>query len=240
MKKVNLIVITAIILFGSIFVQESFAASGWQFGLNVPIGASFGFYKVRFASDAPQTYKDGYSKISSTIGFDSGLTFQAGYLIGDGEKGISLLFDFGYSHDTFALKGTGIKEYYTFESMQIGILPKFHKGNYSAGLGIGIKVPLQLVHLTESSQNDVKTTTRTKYNVNQLDSVFKDSLITYVKLSFDYSFYLFDKVAVLLGVYVGVDFNLDLRGAERIYVENRNLSSLDIGLQLGLKIGNGL
>ncbi len=239
MRKIFFIIA---LIFSIVFTKESFGSSGWQFGFNIPIGASFGFYKVRFSSDAPQDYKDNYAERKSSIGFDAGLTFQAGYLIGDGEKGISLLLDVGYSHDTFAIRGkdTDIKEYYTFENMQLGILPKFHKGNYAVGFGIGIKIPFQLIHTAETYANNVKSETTTKYSVDQLDSIFKDSLITYVKFSFDYSFYLSDKIAVLLGAYIGVDFNLDLRGSEKIYVENRNLSSLDVGLQIGLKLGNGI
>lgn len=233
MKRISLIIA---LIFSIAFAKESFAISGWQFGVNIPIGASFGFYKVRFSSDAPQDYKDSYAKRNSSVGFDSGLTVQAGYLVADGDKGISLLLDLGYSHDTFAIKGSGTKESYTFESMQIGILPKFHKGNYATGFGIGIKVPFQLIHTAEGENN----TAISKYNIEQMNNLFKDLLITYIKFSFDYSFYVFDKVAVLFGAYIGVDFNLDLRGAEKRYVENRNLSSFDIGLQLGLKIGEGL
>ena len=124
--------------------------------------------------------------------------------------------------------------------MQIGILPKFHKGNYAVGFGIGIKIPFQLIHTAESYVNNVKSETMTKYSVDQMDSLFKDALITYVKFSFDYSFYLSSNIAVLFGVYIGGDFNLDLRGAELRYVEKRNLSSLDVGLQLGVKLGNGI
>lgn len=228
------------LIFSIIFTKESFASSGWQFGFNIPIGVSFGFYKVRFSSEASQTYKDNYAERKSSVGFDAGLTFQTGYLIGDGEKGISLLVDVGYSHDTFAIRGTDIKEYYTFENMQLGILPKFHKGNYAVGFGIGIKIPFQLIHTAETYANNVKSETTTKYSVDQLDSLFKDALITYVKFSFDYSFYLSDKIAVLLGAYIGGDFNLDARGSDKVNVENRNLSSLDVGLQIGLKLGNGI
>ena len=232
MKRTSLIIV---LIFSVIFAKESFASSGWQVGLNIPIGASFGFYKVRFSSSASQTYKDNYAQRKSSVGFDSGLTLQVGYLIGDGEKGISLLADLGYSHDTFAIRGNDIKEYYTFENMQIGILPKFHKGNYAVGFGIGIKIPFQLTHTGGGSEE-----TTTVYNIDQLDSLFKNVLITYVKFSFDYSFYLSSNIAVLFGVYIGGDFNLDARGADKVNVENRNLSSLDVGLQLGVKLGNGI
>lgn len=233
MKRISLIIA---LIFVIAFAKESFAVSGWQFGLNIPIGASFGFYKVRFSSDAPQDYKDTYAKRDTSVGFDSGLTVQAGYFVGDGDKGISLLLDLGYSHDTFAIKGSSTKESYTFESMQIGILPKFHKENYAVGFGIGIKIPFQLTH----SASVGNSSTISKYNIEQMNNLFKDLVITYIKFSFDYSFYVFDKVAVLFGGYIGADFNLDLRGAEKRYVENRNLSSFDIGFQLGLKIGEGL
>ena len=53
-------------------------------------------------------------------------------------------------------------------------------------------------------------------------------------------FYVHEDVALLLGAYVGTDFGIDLRGAELVMVDSRNLASFDFGVQLGLKFGDGL
>ena len=59
----------------------------------------------------------------------------------------------------------------------------------------------------------------------------KNAVMTYVKLTFDYSFYVHEDVALLLGAYVGTyvgtDFGIDLRGAELVMVDSRNLASFD-------------
>ena len=135
MKKITIIILSIMM----VFAKVTFAGSGWQFGFMIPIGASLGFYNVSFAKNASEDYKNNYKRYSTTLGFDAGITFQAGYLVSDEDKGISLLFDLGYSHDSFGLTSSHLNdennkvkeiEYYTFENLQIGILPKFHYKNF--------------------------------------------------------------------------------------------------------------
>ncbi|PTY40879.1 hypothetical protein [Brachyspira hampsonii] len=241
--------ITIILSIIFIFAKISFAASGWQFGVMVPIGASFSFYNVSFnTSQATEDYIKNYRKSSGIVGFDAGVNLQVGYLITEGDKGISLLFDLGYAHDSFGLSSSydennvnvKVKEYYTFENLSIGILPKFHYDKFAFGLGIGVKLPLYLTHSMELTSGNTTTKTESYYDVNNIKNVMKNAVITYVKLTFDYSFYIHDEVAILLGAYVGTDFGIDLRGAELVMVDSRNLASLDFGVQLGLKFGDGL
>ncbi|ASJ20780.1 hypothetical protein [Brachyspira hampsonii] len=240
--------ITIILSIIFIFAKMSFAASGWQFGVMVPIGMSLGFYNVSFANIATEEYKNNYKKDSGTVGFDAGVNIYGGYAVSDGDIGISLLLDLGYAHDSFGLSGSykegGIdykkKEYYTFENLSIGILPKFHYQNFAFGLGIGVKLPLYLTHSMELTSGNTTTKTEGNYDMNNIKNVMKNSVITYVKLTFDYSIYVHDNVAFLLGAYVGTDFGIDLRGAELVMVDSRNLSSFDLGIQLGLKFGENL
>ncbi|MEI0478905.1 hypothetical protein [Brachyspira pulli] len=244
MKKITVIILSVML----VFAKLSFAESGWQFGLMIPIGASFGFYDVNFSKDATADYINNYRKSSGTVGFDAGVNIQAGYLVSDGDIGISLLADLGYAHDSFGLGSTyeenGVKikskEYYTFENFSLGILPKFHYKNFAFGLGLGVKIPLYLTHSTEVVKDNTSTKTYGYYGVSKIDSIMKNSVITYVKLTFDYSFYVHEDVALLVGAYLGTDFGIDLRGAEKVMVDSRNLSSFDLGVQLGLKIGQGI
>ena len=244
MKKITIIILSVML----VFAKLSFAESGWQFGIMIPIGASFGFYNVNFSEQANANYINNYRKSSGTVGFDAGVNIQAGYLVSDGDIGISLLADLGYAHDSFGLGSTyeenGVKvkskEYYTFENFSLGILPKFHYKNFAFGLGLGVKIPLYLTHSTEVVKDNTSTKTYGYYGVSKIDSIMKNSVITYVKLIFDYSFYVHEDVALLVGAYLGTDFGIDLRGAEKVRVDSRNLSSFDLGVQLGLKIGQGI
>lgn len=244
MKKITIIILSVML----VFAKLSFAESGWQFGIMIPIGASFGFYNVNFSEQADANYINNYRKSSGTVGFDAGVNIQAGYLVSDGDIGISLLADLGYAHDSFGLGSTyeenGVKikskEYYTFENFSLGILPKFHYKNFAFGLGLGVKIPLYLTHSTEVVKDNTSTKTYGYYGVSKIDSIMKNSVITYVKLTFDYSFYVHEDVALLVGAYLGTDFGIDLKGAEKVRVDSRNLSSFDLGVQLGLKIGQGI
>ncbi|MEI0524457.1 hypothetical protein [Brachyspira murdochii] len=245
MRKITVIILSIML----VSAKLSFADSGWQFNIMVPIGASFSFYNVSFnTSQATADYINNYRKSSGIVGFDAGVNLQAGYLITDGDKGISLLLDLGYAHDSFGLSSSydennvnvKVKEYYTFENLSIGILPKFHYDNFAFGLGVGVKLPLYLTHSTEISKDNTATKTYGYYNASKMNTVMKNAVMTYVKLTFDYSFYVHEDVALLLGAYIGTDFGIDLRGAELVMVDSRNLASLDFGVQLGLKFGDGL
>ena len=254
MKRMTIIILSVVFIFAKI----SFAASGWQFGLMVPVGMSLGFYNVSFTDAVPDDYKKSYKTDSGTLGFDAGANIFAGYAVSDGDVGISLLLDLGYSHDSFGLSGSykendvekKKKEYYTFENLSIGILPKFHYQNFAFGLGLGVKLPLYLTHSMELTSGNTTTKTDGYYDFNNIKNIIKNPVITYVKLTFDYSIYVHDKAAILLGAYLGTDFGIDLRGNDGYYdnaqaswvttVDSRNLASFDLGIQIGLKLGENL
>lgn len=216
----------------------------------IPIGASFSFYNVRFGNQATGDYINNYVKKSGIVGFDAGINLQGGYLVSEEDKGISLLLDLGYSHDSFGMANSSqdndtkkkikVQEYYTFENLSIGILPKFHYKNFAFGFGVGVKIPLYLTHSYDETIDNISTKTYGYYNASKIDSIMKNSVITYVKLTFDYSFYVHEKAAILVGAYLGTDFGIDLRGSELVLVESRNLASFDLGIQLGMKFGNNL
>ena len=188
MKKITLIILSIML----VFAKLSFADCGWQFNIMVPIGASFSFYNVSFnTSQATEDYIKNYRKSSGIIGFDAGVNLQAGYLITDGDKGISLLLDLGYAHDSFGLSSSydennvnvKVKEYYTFENLSIGILPKFHYDKFAFGLGVGVKLPLYLTHSTEISKDNTATRTYGYYNASKMNTVMKNAVMTYVLCS---------------------------------------------------------
>lgn len=221
-------------------------SSGWQFGFTVPIGVSFSFYNVHFGPQASDNFKENYKKSNGVAGFDAGFVLNGGYAVTDGDIGAGLLLEFGYSHDSFGLstsykdadKDSKSVEYYTFENLSLGILPKFIYKNFEFGLGVGIKIPVYLTHSAEIFNNNVSTKTFSYYGVSDFDKIMKNSVTTYVKVTFDYAFSISDSASILLGAYIGTDFGLDLRGGASLdQVESRYLSSLDMGLQLGFRFG---
>ena len=123
---------------------SAFAASGFEFILNVPFGLNVGI---------PTKETKDLGGQDTHMGFDVGVDAQIGYMISvkDG-FGISLLAELGYSFDSY---GYGYKtitpeakasywQYY--HSFKLGLLPKFNigvgKGAIAIGIGGGAKIPL--------------------------------------------------------------------------------------------------
>lgn len=141
MKK--LILSTALLV---VFSVQVFAAGGFEAIINVPIGADIGV--------PSRYYKE--AKAKSGIGLNIGASAQLGYMlqVKDG-FGISLLGEIGYSHDTHAISinenNTHLKESEVYDSIQVGLLPKFNigagPGNFSIGIGGGVKIPMAITFL---------------------------------------------------------------------------------------------
>ena len=126
----------------SVFIMfniPAFARSGFEFILNVPIGASY--------SIISQNMKD--YEMKNSFGLDAGVEAQLGYMfqIKDG-FGISVLGEIGFAHDNYIVKFKNdyyLKDYtITYNSLQIGLFPKFNIGKFSIGIGGGIKIPIFL------------------------------------------------------------------------------------------------
>ena len=211
---------------------SAFAASGFEFILNVPLGAGI---------TIPSKYlKDMGWK--GTAGFDAGVEVQLGYMfqVVNG-FGVSALVELGYAHDHF---GFSIEDYddadnyitpklsYDLDSFKIGLLPKFNIGAFAIGIGGGVKVPLggKMTYKYDNSKYSQKMA------MGDALSVFTPPVIGYVKATFDYSIFFMDNLAFNIGLYLGGDI-------AKIYMlpdANGNpglLSSFDVGVELGLKFG---
>ena len=238
MKKIKKFLLT--IAMTMIFSISAFAASGFEFILNVPFGLSVGFESVDLGMlpGADGITQRKIEDASPGVGFDIGVTAQLGYMfqVKDG-FGISVLGELGYSHDTISgtyskieggdgnsINWSGIKAIYTLEQFQIGLLPKFNIGAFSIGIGGGVKIPISAKE-------------RVKIDSLGIDekSKFKpaDAVQGYIKLTFDYSIFFGSKMALNIGAYLGYDFGLAQKNA--IDNEYNSVDSFDLGLQLGLR-----
>ena len=225
---------------------SAFAASGFEFILNVPFGLSVGFESIDLGM-LPNENGVTQRKIedaSPGIGFDIGVAAQLGYMfqVKDG-FGISVLGELGYSHDTISgtygkfeggegISFSGIKAIYTLEQFQIGLLPKFNIGAFSIGIGGGVKIPI-------SAKERVKID---DLGLDEKDK-FKpaDAVQGYVKLTFDYSLFFTDNLAMNFGLYLGYDTPLTATAADASYFtalfERVTVHDFNVGLQLGFRFG---
>ena len=234
-----------------------FAKSGFEYGFQIPIGMSVGIDRFILNKDSSSAQQSNYnSKLKqnskkSYIGFDSGILVHLGYNFEfKRNMSLSLIFETGYSHDTFASysknKGSAsIKDFncYIFESIVFGIYPKFNWNKFSFGIAGGIKVPLyaRVKDSVVDSQNSKITQNIEIIKANQMKNIFKVPIIPYLKFSVDYLIYSDKKLNLSLGGYIGYDFGMYLKNPkfndnDLRKIIKQNISSFDLGFQIGVKI----
>lgn len=234
-----------------------FAKSGFEYGFQIPLGMSVGIDRFILNKDSSSAQQSNYnSKLKqnskkSYIGFDSGISVHLGYNFEfKRNMSLSLIFETGYSHDTFASysknKGSAsIKDFncYIFESIVFGIYPKFNWNKFSFGIAGGIKVPLyaRVKDSVIDSQNSKITQNIEIIKANQLKNVFKVPIIPYLKFSVDYLIYSDKRLNLYLGGYIGYDFGVYLKNPkfndnDLRKILKQNISSFDLGFQIGVKI----
>ncbi|WP_052767687.1 outer membrane beta-barrel protein [Brachyspira hyodysenteriae] len=240
MRSMKKIILT--LMMTSVLSVSAFAASGFEAILNVPIGLSVGFHNFKLKDVPFKNEIEKQAKQNSGVGFDIGVTAQLGYMFQVKEGfGISVLGEIGYSHDSYAFVNASDKKLtqsFTFESIQVGLLPKFNIGAFAIGVGGGVKIPLSGKLYSKYDGKDV-TGSPVKANSSDIKDNFKTPVIGYIKATFDYSIFFTDNIAMNVGLYAGYDFGMSMSEqlAPKDVFEYMNFSSFDIGLQLGLKFG---
>ncbi|OEJ13911.1 hypothetical protein BFL38_04005 [Brachyspira hampsonii] len=235
----------------------AFAASGFEFIFNVPFGLNINLLP-QYNMYTTQESKNGtYYYSGNKVGFDVGASAQIGYMwqIKD-NFGISLLGELGYSFDSFNAsfdtakrenpnditgqidapdaQKLGSASFYT-HNLKIGILPKFNIKAFSIGVGLGVIIPMAI------TQNWKDEAVKTLFK--DASTKFMNPAGFYAKLTFDYSIFFTEKIAMNIGLYTGVD----AIGSINTTINNTSLSqgahseapllSYDIGLQLGFRFG---
>ena len=225
MKKIKKFLLT--IAMTMIFSVSAFAASGFEFILNVPLG-------VGISIPDKDLKKAGYK---GTAGFEAGVSAQLGYMfqVVNG-FGISALVELGYAHDTFAMSynDAGVKgsQSISFESVQIGLLPKFNIGAFAIGIGGGIKMPLAGKQTLKFGSEKYSE----KLAMDYFWNAFNPGLIGYIKGTFDYSIFFMDNLAFNIGLYLGYDM-LKTKAVQELDIKSEMEGVFDIGVELGLKFG---
>lgn len=236
----------------TIFSVSVFAKSGFEFHYNALIGVGVSF---------PTTsMKD--MGFKSDIGFDGTGLFQIGYMRQVKEGfGISYLLELGYNIGSYTISGkpdfNSLVSYalnemfgininpsqvgmpndmsvaldFTFYNIQIGLFPKFNFGNFSIGIGGGIKIPvIGEMSVTATAINVEETQ---KLSRTDIVDIFNPPIFGYVKTSLAYSFYLTDKVALDVGLYLSYDIMQFINeGGKDEYG-----GTLNTGIIFGVKFG---
>ena len=229
MRSIKKIILTLMMIL--VFSVSAFAASGFEAILNVPIGLSVGFQNYKLSKEA-EAFKDNidkYYKQNSSVGFDIGVTAQLGYMFQVKEGfGISVLGEIGYSHDSYAFilaSDKKISQSYTFESIQIGLLPKFNIGAFAIGIGGGVKIPLAGNSYFRESDGGY---TSQGYDYKKLKDTFTNPYIPYVKGVVDFLL----PYNIVLGVYASYDIPLV---EHKDPGNNIKMSAFDLGAEVGLR-----
>lgn len=230
----------------TIFSVSVFAKSGFEFHYNALIGVGVSF---------PTTsMKD--MGFKSDIGFDGTGLFQIGYMRQVKEGfGISYLLELGYNFSSYAISGKpdfnpiindifglgniignifndmSVALDFTFYNIQIGLFPKFNFGNFSIGIGGGIKIPvIGEMSVTATALNIEETRKLSRVDIADF---FNPPIFGYVKTSLAYSFYLTDKVALDVGLYLSYDIMQFINeGGKDEYG-----GTLNTGIIFGVKFG---
>ena len=219
-----------------IFSVSAFAASGFEFILNVPLGLGIGIHT--------KSEKD--IKWKSGIGFDAGVSAQLGYMFQvKSGFGISVLGELGYAHTTRALTQkyeelgikTSIYAAYIMDSFQIGLLPKINIGAFAIGIGGGVKIPVAF-QLSSKAKigNQIIEEGKEKIDMKVFRDNYSPAVIGYIKGTFDYSIFFTDKLAFNIGLYLGYDM-LKTKATPELGEKSEIEGVFDIGVELGLKFG---
>ena len=236
MKKIKKFLLT--IAMTMALGTSAFAASGFEFLLNVPFGINWGI-------------PTGELKGRGFMGFDAGVDAQIGYMISvkDG-FGISVLGELGYSWDAYSYaydasvsEGSGssggisvqLREgtvSFSFHSFKVGLLPKFNIGfggrhGLAVGIGGGVKIPIAGQIRLLGDNESLKATRQ------DIAEFLSPSVIGYIKASIDYYLFFTDNIAMEFGLYLGGDFGPKMAATAGGFGGN----AFDFGLQLGFRFG---
>ena len=211
-------------------------------GLVVPLGASISQKSQTHNADADKN--DG--TLSGKSAFEFGVGILPGFYMGfDDYMGFSIALDLGYKREVFSYNenklGGGQYEKvgtsYYFDTINIGLLPKFNIARFYIGIGGGIKLIVSGSEKTKNYDENKNqfVDSETKYNFDSVKNKFKNPYIPYIKATFDYLFFFDDEIALGIGLYAGYDFGPQIKDDR---FSKNNLGAFDIGGQISFYFVN--
>lgn len=230
-----------------IFSVSAFAASGFEFLVNANFGVGIG---IPTKSMKDEGFKNGY-------GLDCEATFQFGYAFQVKDNfAISFLGELGSGISSYAISGKinagsmlegifgnsfeGLFSDITnnislsfnnaFYILQVGLFPKLNFGAFAIGIGGGVKIPISCESWLTMAGKEFET----KLTRGDIVDMFSPPIFGYVKTSFDYSFYITEKIAFKVGLYLGYDI-MKFKASEG--EKDEYGGTFNVGLELGWRFG---
>ena len=209
MKK--LLVITSLLIMtvsGSLM-----AKTGFELNVLLPFGMSVG------------TYTGDNSKFTKTdLGFEFGIHVIPGYYFGISNIDLGIGLDIGYQKDVFAFKQDEQNMGASFDSFNLGLMPRIDLAFLSIGIGGGIKFPLAGLYYTKIGGSSIAGATM--FDTKGIYQNFDNPFIPYVKLTLDFIL----PLNLTAGIYISYDIPLmEAKG------NDLKFSSVDLGAQIGIR-----
>ncbi|WP_295156802.1 hypothetical protein [uncultured Brachyspira sp.] len=200
--------------------------ANFEINFYMPLGFNFSFSSITL--ERPNRL---YESIKGDLGFDFSLMLQLGYnlkLNNNNSKirSIGFLLDAGFYMQDINInykypKFANYNDYYKvddeflFYGIHLGVIPKINFENFSIGLGLGVRIPIEAEISHQKLEDDngiyykgsLMYKDKSEWNFNDIKKVFKYPVFPYIKLSFDGFWYPFDKTAFMYGAYLLYDFS---------------------------------
>ena len=192
------------------------AKTGFEVNVLFPFGVSLGTYTGTDASK--------YTKADA--GFEFGIHVIPGYYFGISNIGLGIGFDIGYQKDVFAfgLKSQSGRYGASFDSFNLGLLPRIDIGFVSLGVGGGFKFPIAGLMYQRDVADGIGQASM--YDTKNIYKEFNKPFIPYVKVMLDFIL----PLNLTAGIYIAYDIPFM---ESKSY--NFKLSSVDLGAQLGVR-----
>ena len=209
MKKIITITCLLIITLNGSLI----AKTGFELNVLLPFGMSAG------------TYTGDNAKFTKTdVGFEFGIHIIPGYYFGISNIDLGIGLDIGYQKDVFALKQNGQNVGASFDSFNLGLMPRIDLAFLSIGIGGGIKFPLAGLYYTKTGESSIANAAL--FDTKGIAQNFNNPFIPYVKLTLDFIL----PLNLTAGIYVSYDIPLmEVKG------QNLKFSSVDLGAQIGIR-----
>ena len=191
------------------------AKTGFEVNVLFPFGVSLGTYTGNTAKN-----------VKSDAGFEFGIHVIPGYYLGISNIGLGIGLDIGYQKDVFAFGVKGVQGRYgaSFDSFNLGLMPRIDVGFISISLGGGFKFPI--AGLMYSKINSDSIGSASMYDTKTIYREFNKPFIPYVKVALDFIL----PLNLTAGIYISYDIP---------FMESKTydfkLSSVDLGAQLGIR-----
>ncbi|CRF35123.1 hypothetical protein BRSU_2445 [Brachyspira suanatina] len=256
-KKYIIRIILKIAFFLYLFNSALFAEI--DFNIIIPISSSYTFSDMKLTTLGMSDSLVNTRTLKDNIGIEIGILSQIGYNFNTKNsifKSIGIMAEIGYilspiytSYEFYDNSYTlNVNHNILFHTLNIGAIQKFYIiDKLSLGIGGGIRIPFS-ANLYGQNDGSPLPFNNGKYDYNYIKSLFKRSIIPYIKFSLEGYYFFNDFVSLVIGAHftysMGMEYNADKLNEYISYIgtgmkwyHSYSYSSIETGLTIGVSIG---